>query len=250
VLFLNPDTELVGDALRTMLVVLKSRQDAGVIGPNLVNPDLSSQIGCMRAFPTILNQFFDSSLTRKLFARFDFGGVKPVTERSNTPASVEMLPGTCVMLRREVFEQAGRFNEKYFMYAEDVELSYRVKGAGWTNYYVSNATVVHHGGCSSKQKSESFFSTIMMKEAVWQFLRATRGRWYVAVHRTATGLAAILRLSILCLLYVLLVRPQMRSRVARSYRKWIMVLRWSMGLEGWAREYKPNPTQGPRTLVV
>src|ERR1700722_14935662 len=71
VLFLNPDTELVGDALHTMLVALKSSKDAGVVGPKLVNPDLSAQINCMRAFPTILNQFFDSSLTRKVLAEFD-----------------------------------------------------------------------------------------------------------------------------------------------------------------------------------
>jgi GT2 family glycosyltransferase len=250
VLFLNPDTELVGGALHTMLVALKSRKDAGVVGPKLVNPDLSAQIDCMRAFPTILNQFFDSSLTRKVFAKFDFAGVKPVIKGDNNPVSVEMLPGTCVMLRRELFEQAGLFNEKYFMYAEDIELSYRVKNAGWTNYYVSNATVIHHGGCSSQQKTESFFSTVMMNEAVWQFLCATRGQWYGAVHRTATGLAAILRLTVLCFLRLLPVRRQRRSRAARSYNKWIMVLRWSVGLEGWARAYKPTPTQEPRTTLV
>ena len=178
VLFLNPDTELVGDALHTMLAVLKTRPDAGVVGPKLVNPDLSVQIDCMRAFPTILNQLFDSSATRKVFAKFDFGGVKPVVEESNDPVSVEMLPGTCVMLRREVFDQAGRFNEKYFMYAEDVELSYQVKNAGWTNYYVASAAVIHHGGRSSEQKGESFFSTVMMRETVWEFLHATHGQWY------------------------------------------------------------------------
>lgn len=248
VLFLNPDTELVGDALHTMLVVLKDQQNAGVVGPQLVNPDLSVQLNCMRAIPTILNQFFDSSLTRKALAKFDFGGVNPLTKGSSNPVSVEMLPGTCVMLRREVFDQAGRFNEKYFMYAEDVELSYRVKSAGWTNYYVVNATVIHHGGYSSRQTSESFFSTIMMNEAVWQFLRGTRGHWYGALHRIATALAAILRLTVLWVLCFLPRRLEIRSRAARSSRKWIMVWRWSVGLEGWCREYKPTSTQDSRAL--
>jgi hypothetical protein len=250
VLFLNPDTELVDDALGTMLAVLKTRPDAGVIGPKLVNPDLSVQIDCMRAFPTILNQLFDSSATRKVFAKFDFGGVKPVIEESNDPVSVEMLPGTCVMLRREVFDQAGRFNEKYFMYAEDVELSYQVKNAGWTNYYVARAAVIHHGGRSSEQKGESFFSTVMMRETVWQFLRATHGQWYAQVYRTTICLAAVGRITVLGLLWLLPVSRQIRSHAARSCHKWIKVLRWSVGLESWAREYKPAPTQGRRVVTA
>ena len=250
VLFLNPDTEMVGNALATMLTVLKTRPAAGIVGPKLVNPDLSVQIDCTLAFPTILNQLFESFLTRKIFGKLNFGGVKPVIEQSNDPVSVEMLPGTCVMLRREVFEQAGRFNEKYFMYAEDAELSYRVKSAGWTNYYVGSAAVIHHRGRSSEQKSESFFSTVMMREAVWQFFCATHGQWYGSVYRTTTCLAALVRLTVLGLFFLLPVSRQMRSSAARSRRKWMKVLRWSVGLEGWARKYKPVPTQGRHAVTA
>jgi len=250
VLFLNPDAEVVGDALYAMLAVLRNRQDAGVVGPKLVNPDLSAQIDCMRAFPTILNQLFDSSLTRTAFGSFNFAGVKPVVKESTDPVSVEMLPGTCVMLRREVFEEAGRFNEKYFMYAEDVELNYRVKSAGWTNYYVSKAAVVHHGGRSSERQNESFFSTVMIKESVWQFLCATHGHWYGSVYRTTTCLAAAARLTVLSLVRLLPVRREIRSRAVRSTHKWVKVLRWCLGLEPWAHGYRPNSRRDQRVLVA
>jgi hypothetical protein len=249
VLFLNPDTELVGDALRTMLSVLNARQDAGVVGPKLVNPDLSVQMDCMRAFPSILNQLIDSSLTRKIFGKFNFGGVKAVLEDRDNPVEAEMLPGTCVMLRRDVFDQVGRFNERYFMYAEDVELSYRVKNVGRTNYYVASAVVIHHGGRSSEQKSESFFSTVMIREAVWQFFRTTRGRFYSDIYRTTTCLAAIARLAVLSFLRLLPVSQQMRSGAVLSSRKWIKVLRWSVGKEGWAREYSAA-LRGRRTQAA
>jgi len=136
------------------------------------------------------------------------------------------------------------------MYAEDVELSYQVKNMGWTNYYVASAAVVHHGGRSSEQKSESFFSTVMMKETVCQFLRATHGQCYAQVYRTTMFLAAVARITILCLLWLLPVSRQTRSRAAHSCHKWIKVLRWSLGLESWAREYKPAPTPGRHVVTA
>jgi GT2 family glycosyltransferase len=250
VLFLNPDAELVGDALSTMLAVLKARQDAGIVGPKLVNPDLSVQIDGMRAFPTILNQLFDSSLTRKVFGKSNFGGVKPVIEESEDPVSVEMLPGTCVMLRRELFDQVGRFNEKYFMYAEDVDLNYRVKAAGWINYYVARAAVIHYGGRSSSQQSESFFSTVMIREAVWEFLRASRSEWYAFAYRVTTCLAAVARVALLCLLRLPPVGREIRAMASHSTRKWTKVLRWTLGMEGWAHGYRPAslPPRNKRVL--
>jgi GT2 family glycosyltransferase len=249
VLFLNPDTEIVGDALNRMLDVLQTLDDAGVVGPKLVNPDFSVQLDNMRAFPTIFNEIFDSSLTRRLFGPFNFAGIRPVLQASHQPVSVEMLPGTCVLLRREVFERAGRFNERYFMYAEDVELSFRAKAEGLTNYYVASAAVIHHGGRSSEQKSESFFSTVMIREAVWQFFRATHGSWYASIYRATTFLAAMGRLSVLGLLRWLPVRRQIRSDAAYSTRKWTRVLRWTLGQEAWASGYRPAPAQNKSALA-
>jgi GT2 family glycosyltransferase len=250
VLFLNPDTEILGNALQTMLAVLKTRQDAGVVGPKLVHPDSTVQIDCMRAFPTILNQLLDSSLTRRVFGRFNFAGVKPVIENRNCPVDVEMLPGTCIMLRREVFDQVGRFNERYFMYAEDVELNYRVKTAGMTNYYVASAAVIHHGGRSSCQKNESFFSAVMIRESVWEFLRASQGAWCASAYRATTAVAATARIGVLSLVRCLPFGREVSSRVAQSARKWTKILRWCLGLERWAHGYKPTPPRSKRVLVA
>jgi len=250
VLFLNPDTEIVGDALQTMAAVLNTREDAGVVGPKLVDPDLTVQINCMRAFPTILNQLFDSSFSRRALGRFNFAGIKPVIEERSQPEEVEMLPGTCIMLRREVFDQAGRFNEKYFMYAEDIELNYRARAGGWTNYYVSNAAVIHHGGRSSDQKSESFFSTVMTREAVWEFLRASHGEWYASIYRTTTAVAAAVRIAVLSLVRWFPFGREVSAGASRSTHKWMKVLRWCLGLERWAHRYKPAPPRDEGVLVV
>jgi N-acetylglucosaminyl-diphospho-decaprenol L-rhamnosyltransferase len=250
VLFLNPDAEIIGEAVGAMLDVVKGRVDAGVIGPKLVNPDLTVQVDCMRAFPTILNQLVDSSFTRTIFGRFNFAGVKPVMCEIDGPVGVEMLPGTCIMLRRDVFEEVGGFNERYFMYAEDVELSYNVRLSGRTNYYVASAAVIHHGGKSSEQRSESFFSTVMIREAMWQFLCATRGRFYASLYRITTCLAALARLTLLLFSRPLPANHGSNSRAARSTRKWIKILRWSLGREDWARGYRPVPQGSGRAVAV
>jgi GT2 family glycosyltransferase len=249
-LFLNPDTEVVGDTLLTLLAVLQTRRDAGVVGPKLVNPDFSVQIDSMRAFPTILNQLFDSSLTRKALGKCNFGGVKPVVKESKCPVSVDMLPGTCLMLRREVFEEAGGFCEKYFMYAEDVELNFRVRNAGWTNYYVANAVLIHHGGRSSAQKSESFFPTVLMREAVWEFFRGRYGDWYASTYRATTCCAAIARIAVLCMARMLPLGRGLRARAAASTRKWTKVLRWGIGLENWAHGYKPYIRRNESVVAI
>src|SRR5258708_5343377 len=89
--------------------------------------------------------------------------------KSTSPASVEVISGACMMVRRKVFEKAGLFSEDYFMYAEDLDLCHKVRGLGLKNYYVGRADVVHHGGNSSSQKPGSQWSTPMKMNSVTKF---------------------------------------------------------------------------------
>jgi GT2 family glycosyltransferase len=250
ILFLNPDTEIVGGALNEMVKVLQTREDAGMVGPKLLNPDLSVQTESMRVFPTIVNELFGSAITRRIFAKSNFWGDKPIAENVTGPTSVYMLPGSCLLVRREVFEAAGRFNENYFMYAEDVELSYKIKSAGWKIYYCGNAEVIHHAGSSSTQKAESHFSTVMMKESVWKFLVVNRGAVYAWTYRVTTAVAATGRLLVLSMVCLLPVGSKNRFQAWRGIRKWVKVWRWCVGLEGWARAYRPTVAAETNSLAT
>ncbi|HKW68070.1 MAG TPA: glycosyltransferase family 2 protein, partial [Terriglobales bacterium] len=136
-LFLNPDTELVGEALRYMLDALAAAPDAGIVGPRLLAPDFSPQWNCMRCVPTILNQLLDSSFSRRMFP--GWWGFNVLVRESHTPASVQVVPGTCLLVRRDVFVQAGLFNRAFFMYVEDVDLCCQARKLGWKTYYVHDA---------------------------------------------------------------------------------------------------------------
>ncbi len=230
-LFLNPDTELAGDSLRLMLDVVAGTADAGIVGPRLVNPDLSPQWNCMRCVPTILNQLLDTSFSRTIFPRW--WGLPAAMSKRHEPVAVDVVPGTCLMVRREVFAQAGLFNPAYFMYAEDVDLCCQARKLGWKTYYLHDAVVIHGGARSSQLQEDTAFSAILMRESVGKFLAASRGPFYAALYRIATGLAAMCRL-LVCGGLWLAAGGERRPLWRAAANKWVRVLRWSLGREEWA----------------
>jgi hypothetical protein len=244
-LFLNPDTEIVGTALHQMLDLLDRLPDAGMVGPILVDPDLSVQTDCARKIPTILNQTLVSNQVRKCFRkstkwRPDAGG-----SIGSLPESAEVIPGACIMAKRTVFGAAGGFNEGFFMYAEDIDLSYEVVRLGWKNFMIPSAAVIHYGGCSSKQQSDTGFSSILLRQCVWKFFILRRGKTYAGAYRLAIALIAVCRLLIFSTAFVL--SACQSSRVLMSIRRWYRILRWTFGLEKWAVNFgNPLPIVGDR----
>jgi hypothetical protein len=238
-LFLNPDTEVVGTALQDMMTCLKSRADAGVVGPQLLNSDFSIQTSCVRSFPSILNRILDSDYLRAKFRKSSLWGNRVLFEARRDSVPVEAISGACLMIRRSVFETVGHFSSEYFMYAEDTDLCYRVQMSGWKNYYAGGATVIHHGGQSSNSQPENQFSSLMMKESSFKFLRTHRGVLYASLFRSAMALAALCRLSLLAVAMVLPLGVLRRHSLYVAFAKWVRILRWALGLETWVKQF-PN----------
>jgi N-acetylglucosaminyl-diphospho-decaprenol L-rhamnosyltransferase len=229
-LFLNPDTEIVGPAINLMLEELQQLSDAGILGARLSNGDGSLQTSCIQAFPTILNQVLDSEFLRKKWPESSLWGTQPFLRDHGRPEEVEAVSGACLMIRRDVFERVGEFSEDYFMYTEDIDLCYKVRKAGYKNYYVPMANVVHFGGSSSK-KAASNFSIVMTRDSIWRFLRNTRGSLYGIGYRLSMFFSAILRLFLLSI--SLLIQRLGRGNLLAdaSLRKWWAILRWSLKRE-------------------
>src|SRR5690349_628891 len=163
-LFLNPDTELRGSAINLMHACLDSSADIGVLGCRLLNSNLSVQTSCIHVFPTILNQVVDIERFRQLFPRLQLWGMLPLFDADpEKPAEVEAISGACQMIRREVFEKVGRFSADYFMYMEDLDICDKVRKIGKKVCYLGAATIVHHGGQSSRKRGGEDFSGPMMK---------------------------------------------------------------------------------------
>jgi GT2 family glycosyltransferase len=232
-LFLNPDTEIIGDAINVLLQALARMEGAGIVGAKLLNTDGSVQTSCVQAFPTILNQLLDAEVLRKAFPKHSFWGMAPLFSGDASPEPVQVLSGACLMMHRAVFVQVGRFSEEYFLYAEDLDLCYKVSRAGLKNYYVPGASIIHHGGGSS-QPDRSTFSDVMMRESVFRFLTKVRGKSYSTGYRLSLALSALGRLLLLALLFpVKLVRGEMAA-ASGSFRKWMAILKWTLGLQSCA----------------
>ncbi|MGQ9600418.1 MAG: glycosyltransferase family 2 protein [Anaerolineae bacterium] len=166
VLLLNPDTLLPPSALADMLAFMEEHPRAGVAGPRLVREDGSLDYACRRSFPTPEVAFYRFSGLGRLFPRSRRFGRYNVTYLSpDVTAEVDSVVGAFMLIRSEVLAQIGLLDERYFMYAEDLDFCYRAKQQGWQVWYNANVIVLHYKGESSRQRSS--FATI-------QFYRTMR----------------------------------------------------------------------------
>jgi GT2 family glycosyltransferase len=230
-LFLNPDTEVLDGSIETLMETVKTIPEAGIVGCKLLNTDGSIQTSCIQMFPTILNQVLDIEALKVRWPACPLWNISPLFSKSTSPASVEVISGACMMVRRDVFEKAGLFSEDYFMYAEDLELCYKVRGLGLKNYYVGSAEVVHHGGKSSSQKPVSQWSTTMKMNSVEKFCSRTKGRLYSFFYRASIGTAAMVRLLMICLLRPLGSMGLNGLSLGNAWAKWCAILGWAAGLD-------------------
>jgi GT2 family glycosyltransferase len=237
-LFLNPDTEVEGNALQTLLHCLESIKDAGVVGAMLLNTDRSIQTTCIRAFPTIINQLFESGILRKALPNSCLYGMAPINRRSSIPSEVQALSGACMMIKRSVFEAVGMFDPEYFMYSEDIDLCFQVKMGGWKVYYIPSAVVIHHGGGCSQQKGFNAFSSVMMQESRLHFFRKNRSSLYGDAYRLSILVISLMRIFLLLCATQTISARKKGLLLYHSLKKWKTIFRWTIGQERWVKNYR------------
>ncbi|MHC8320943.1 glycosyltransferase family 2 protein [Pseudomonas sp. GB2N2] len=150
-LLLNTDAFVAPDTLQKTLDYMEAHPDCGVLGVRLVGRDGDLQPSC-RFFPTPLNVFLSRTGLERFFPR-----VKRVDDMEWDHASVrecDWVPGCYYLIRREVIDQVGLFDPRYFLYYEEVDHCKRVKHAGWKVVFYPHTTVVHIGGESAKSVDE------------------------------------------------------------------------------------------------
>ena len=150
-MLLNPDTELVGDALATMAGYLDGHPQVGAVGPQLRYGDGQLQ-SSRRRFPTLTTALFESTVVGEWWPTNPFARrFRMADTPDDAIQAVDWLVGACLLVRREVYQQVGGLDEGFFMYSEEVDWCRRIKSAGWEIVYLPTATVVHHEGKSSEQ---------------------------------------------------------------------------------------------------
>lgn len=150
-LLLNPDTEVVGDALAKMVSHMDAYPEVGALGPQLRYPDGSLQ-SSRRRFPSLSTALVESTVVQEWWKDNRILRRYYMSDTSDDAIQpVDWVVGACLLVRREAYEQAGGLDEGFFMYSEEMDWCRRIKDAGWEIVYLPTATVIHHEGRSSEQ---------------------------------------------------------------------------------------------------
>jgi GT2 family glycosyltransferase len=220
ILFLNPDTKLVNPAINMMLRRLRELPDAGIMGCKLLDADLAVRTDSIQTFPTILNQVLDANVLRDRWPHNPLWGIGPLYSESVEPVQVEVISGACLMIKRAAFEKVLMFSEEYFMYAEDLDLCYKVAHAGYKNYYAGEGRVIHYGGKSSEPES----ATRMKWRAIPRFCDKNRGRIYGLAFRAVLAMTAMFRLAAIKVACAFGDKFGQPAELRHSFRKWRIIL--------------------------
>jgi len=230
VLFLNPDTELLENSLEPMVEFMRQHPDVGAVGCKMRYPNGEVHEQGIQCFTSPWTEFmslvFISKATRGRLRSF-FPYLDP-----NQSGYVVKLYGGCLLCRKEVLEKVGWFDERYFMYAEDVDLCREIVEAGWKLYYLSTAEIIHVAGGSS-QKAPSGFSILMKCESIAKLMNKHYGLLGACLYRVGTLCGCGLRLIALGILRLASwVSPLgRRTNFSDSFRKYRIMILWCLKLQ-------------------
>ena len=145
----NPDVEVFAGTLQRLIALMDANPEIGVLGPKVLNADLTLQPSC-RTFPSLRSWFFRALALDTTFPRSRFFGDHFMTHWSHEEVrDVDILSGCFWLIRRRAHEDVGGLDTRFFMYAEDMDLCRRYRQAGWRVTFNPGAEIIHYGGASS-----------------------------------------------------------------------------------------------------
>jgi GT2 family glycosyltransferase len=186
VFLLNPDTEVTRGSVDTLVEAVRSGVRTGMAGPKLLNADGSVQVSVWRGDPSAWEALLTGFRLHRLLPRRARGELLLAEHWDySRRREVGMLSGAAMMLKREVLDEVGGFDERFHMYGEDNEWCLRIRRAGWRLVFVPEAVVMHLGAASSLKRWDSLEKLRVQAEA---FLAVQR--YCLPRRRRVTSLAA------------------------------------------------------------
>lgn len=203
ILLLNPDTIVSGDTFIKCIRCMDEHPDAGAIGVKMIDGSGQFLPESKRGLPTLQASFMKMSGLYKLFPRsaklnaYYMGHIG-----ENETAPIEVLCGAFMFMRRKALEKSGYLDEDFFMYGEDIDLSYRIRQSGYAIYYFPETQIIHYKGESTKKSSLNYILTFyqamliftqkhpefsgqkrLIQVAIyfhgaWQYMRQNISRWW------------------------------------------------------------------------
>ncbi|MDP2248106.1 MAG: glycosyltransferase family 2 protein [Nitrosomonadales bacterium] len=195
VLLLNTDAFVDPSTLRKTFDYMEAHPAAGILGVKLLGRDKELQPSC-RYFPTPWNLFLSQSGLSRFFAK-----TKMIDDAFWNPeieASCDWVPGCYYLVRREVIDQVGLFDPRYFLYYEEVDHCFAAKHAGWDVVYFPGTSVIHIGGESAKSDGKLSSGRQLQPlqiESELLYFRKNHGLACVLLNVLLTTLADMIRMT-------------------------------------------------------
>ena len=156
VLMLNPDTIVAEDAIRMIIDFADSHPQAGGIGVRMHNDWGTTARESRRGLPSPMTSFYKIiGLSKRLPQHRKYGRYYMGWLPWDSPSRIEVVSGACFLVRRKAIDEVGLMDEDYFMYGEDIDLSYRLLKGGWENWFVP-ADIIHYKGESTQKTSFNY----------------------------------------------------------------------------------------------
>lgn len=185
VFLLNPDAQLKAAALANAVAFMIEHPRCGIAGARVVNPDGTIQPSCGE-FETWLGAFLRSSAWGEWppFQRFANGaGLRGFGY--DRPARVDLVIGAAMLIRRALLAEIGGFDERFFLYQEEVDLAKRAAGAGWETWFVPSSEAIHVGRASSSTRVDVEGHKRRSRRIYW--IKHHGYLWYAALVAALVG---------------------------------------------------------------
>jgi len=181
IILLNPDAYAMPSSIEQFIAFMDRTPQCGLCGGKIISPEGRLEPSARR-FPSVLSKLLTlSGLSGKfsdspVLNRHEFGGFA-----HDRPIEVDWIPGTFTIIRKEMLDAIGAFDERYYLYYEETDLCLRAKHAGWKIFFIPEAGVTHIGGASSKTRKDKTFDskasqvlTFRMRSE-WLYYRKNKG---------------------------------------------------------------------------
>ena len=214
-LLLNSDTVVLDGALDKLLAFAESRPKAGVIGGRTVRPDGTLALNCFEP-AGLFNLLISACALHRLYPRSRTWGRARLTYWDYaTPRRVPVVAGCFMLVRRAAMTDVGLLDERFFMYAEEMDWCVRFSTAGWEVWYTPDSSIIHYGGMSAAQSPTQMSRTA--QSSLILFLKKYHKGPYVTLCRAVLLSGLILRMPMRLARALLYGRDRLGSEIRQQY---------------------------------
>ena len=199
VVLLNPDTVVSEETFVKTVAFLDSHAEAGALGVRMIDGRGQFLPESKRGLPTPAVAFYKMTGLAKLFPQSKTFGQYHLSYLNEFEThEADILSGAFMMIKKEVLEKVGLLDETFFMYGEDIDLSYRIVKAGYKNYYFADTTIIHYKGESTKKHSINYVKIFYQAMAIFakKHYSKKQGWWFAFLIYAAIYARAFLALVI------------------------------------------------------